>query len=333
MVAALTRDISQDPDMRYAGTPPSSRPGAAPPKRFTLPASAGAFAALVGSAVASPAAHAADAGGISVTPSAHTQAQNMVVRKITCLKGCASIDEVKAGAVLRFQGPMLTRGRRVVYLGGPGDADDVLAQLRVKKSGGAKLAFASFPKRAHSGPVAIEIKAGARSPASVEQVTLPGETIPIANLTPLSGAGPFFPIRGTFKFGTGTATFGGGRSHEGQDVFAKCGTPLVAAEGGTVMANKFHARAGNYIVVDVDGGVHDAMYAHLKGPALPKLGTQIAAGTPLGEVGDTGRADGCHLHFELWNGNWQGVGGAGTPVDPLPTLRQWAAGPGVLAAR
>ena len=325
--------VSQDPDMQYAGPSSASRPDVALPRRLPLGVSAGAFMVLVSAALAPPLAFAESGGGISVTPSVQTQAQKMVVRRISCLRGCSSIDAVKVGATLRFQGPMLTRGRRVVYLGAVGDGDDVLAQLRVKRSGGTKIATATFPKRAHSGPVAIEIKAGARSPASSEQLTLPGEAVRIADLTPLSGAGPFFPIRGKYKFGTGTAAFGGGRDHEGQDVFAKCGTPLVAAEGGVVMTNKSHPRAGNYLVIDVDGDDHDEMYAHLKAPALPELGERVAAGAPIGEVGDTGRASGCHLHFEYWNGHWQGVGGSGHPIDPLPKLREWAAGPGVTAAR
>ena len=41
-----------------------------------------------------------------------------------------------------------------------------------------------------------------------------------------------FPIRGAHNYGDGAATFGGGRGHQGHDVFAECGTPLVAARGG-----------------------------------------------------------------------------------------------------
>ncbi|MDO9352496.1 MAG: M23 family metallopeptidase [Solirubrobacteraceae bacterium] len=300
-----------------------------PPRRVAIAAAA----ALTG--LVTPTASTASApsgGGIAIAPSAEAQAKSMVVRKISCVRGCRSIDSVKAGAVLRFQGPLLTKGRRVVYLGGAGDQDDVLAKLRVQKVGRDKVAVAALPKRAHSGPVAIEITDGVRSPASTAAITVPGQAIRIADVAPLTGPGPFFPIRGVFKFGTGTAAFGGGRHHEGQDVFAKCGTPLVAAEAGVVTTNKFHARAGNYLVVDVDGGAHDEMYAHLKAPALPPLGTRVEAGTPIGEVGDTGRADGCHLHFELWEGNWQGVGGAGKPVDPLATLKAWAAAPNGPAA-
>ena len=53
-----------------------------------------------------------------------------------------------------------------------------------------------------------------------------------------------FPILGKFTFGTGAAAFGGGRGHQGQDVFAACGTPLVAAHGGVVKFAGYHARAG-----------------------------------------------------------------------------------------
>lgn len=318
--------------MRYAGIPSFSCAPAATPSRRRVGLTAVTVFAAIGAAPAAPASAQSGTGGISITPSAEVQAQSMVVRKISCFRGCSSIDAVKAGALLRFQGPMLTKGKRVVYLGGAGTQDDVLAKLRVQKVRGTKVAMAALPKRATSGPVAIEIADGVRSPASTEAITFPGQAIRIADVAPLTGPGPFFPIRGTFKFGTGTAAFGGGRDHEGQDVFAKCGTPLVAAEAGVVSTNKFHARAGNYLVIDVDGDTHDEMYAHLKAPALPALGTRVEAGTPIGEVGDTGRADGCHLHFEYWDGHWQGVGGAGKPVNPLATLKAWAAAPNGPAA-
>ena len=125
-------------------------------------------------------------------------------------------------------------------------------------------------------------------------------------------------------FGTGAAAFGGGRGHQGQDVFADCGTPLVAAEGGKVVMQAFQSRAGNYIVIQVDGADRAEAYMHLVQPALFKEGDTVAAGQQIGNVGETGRADGCHLHFELWIGHWQGVGGAGHVIDPLPTLKSWA---------
>ena len=64
-------------------------------------------------------------------------------------------------------------------------------------------------------------------------------------------------------------------------------------------------------------------YMHLRDPALVRKGQQIFAGQRLGYVGDTGRADGCHLHLERWTapGWYQG----GHPFDPLPGLVRWDA--------
>jgi murein DD-endopeptidase MepM/ murein hydrolase activator NlpD len=130
-----------------------------------------------------------------------------------------------------------------------------------------------------------------------------------------------FPIRGPHVFGTGAAAFGGGRNHQGQDVFAKCGTPLVAARGGRVKFKRYQSAAGNYLVVDGDNTGYDNAYMHLRDPALVDQGDHIYTGQPIGFVGDTGHADGCHLHFEAWRA--PGWYSGGSPVDPLPMLMAW----------
>ena len=71
-----------------------------------------------------------------------------------------------------------------------------------------------------------------------------------------------------YRFGSGVAGFGGGRGHQGNDVFAKCGTPLVAAQGGRVEYAGYHGRAGNYLVIDTPDGDH--AYMHLRDVALVK---------------------------------------------------------------
>ena len=143
------------------------------------------------------------------------------------------------------------------------------------------------------------------------------------------GAGSFdlvdhkFPVRGKHDFGDAQAAFGAGRNghiHQGQDVFAACGTPLVAARGGVVKVNDTHALAGNYLVVDGEGVDLDYAYMHLRGPSPLPVGARVMTGDAIGEVGDTGDASACHLHFELWAGPWQG---GGAPTDPLPALQAW----------
>ena len=130
-----------------------------------------------------------------------------------------------------------------------------------------------------------------------------------------------FPIRGTHTMGTGAAAFGGGRGHQGQDVFAKCGTPLVAARGGRVKFKQYHSAAGHYIVIDGDGTGKDYAYMHMREASLVDQGDHVYTGQPIGFVGDTGRAYGCHLHFEIWKAPGWYSGGA--PVDPLPLLAGW----------
>jgi peptidase M23-like protein len=136
--------------------------------------------------------------------------------------------------------------------------------------------------------------------------------------------GHVFPVRGPHDFGSGGAGFGAGRtghSHQGQDVFAACGTPLVAARGGKVKFSGFHAAAGFYVVIDGKGTDTDYAYMHLRQRAVVQVGDSVYSGQDLGEVGDTGNAEGCHLHFEEWSG--PGWYDGGRPFDPLPDLKRW----------
>lgn len=132
-----------------------------------------------------------------------------------------------------------------------------------------------------------------------------------------------FPIRGRHNLGyTATNDFGGARNHKGQDMFAACGTPIAAARGGRVEYAGYHSAAGNYVVIDGDDGL-DAVYMHMRLPPLVKTGDKVFTGQQLGEVGETGRAEGCHLHFELWSAPGWYKGGAA--LDPKPRLRAWDA--------
>jgi murein DD-endopeptidase MepM/ murein hydrolase activator NlpD len=138
--------------------------------------------------------------------------------------------------------------------------------------------------------------------------------------------GHMFPVRGTHDYGGASARFGAAREghiHQGQDVMASCGTKLVAARAGRVVYQGYHALAGYYLVIHGSGSGYDYMYAHLREPALLEEGERVYTGQQVGEVGDTGDAQGCHLHLELWSapGWYKG----GHPLDPLPELKRWDA--------
>jgi murein DD-endopeptidase MepM/ murein hydrolase activator NlpD len=135
-----------------------------------------------------------------------------------------------------------------------------------------------------------------------------------------------FPIRGAHNYGGAGAVFGTGRaghSHQGHDVFARCGVPMVAARGGRVKFKGYHRAAGNYLVIDGDRTGVDYAYMHLAEPSPFAARDRVYTGQRIGAVGETGNARGCHLHFELWNA--PGWYDGGRPFNPLPSLRAWDA--------
>jgi hypothetical protein len=133
-----------------------------------------------------------------------------------------------------------------------------------------------------------------------------------------------FPIAGPHTYGQGFGVQRSGHTHEGQDVMADCGTPLVATQAGTVKFAGTQALAGNYVVLSAADGSADYAYMHLRDPALIKKGDPVVTGQPIGFVGRTGDATACHLHFELWPAPGWYTGGH--PVDPLPSLKAWDVG-------
>ncbi len=137
-----------------------------------------------------------------------------------------------------------------------------------------------------------------------------------------------FPINGPHDLGRSLANrFGGGRGHDGQDMFADCGTPVVASQGGRVRKAGYEGAAGNFIVLTERESGLDAVYMHLAHRARLHAGERVETGKRIGSVGDTGDADGCHLHFELWTA--PGWYAGGRPFDPLPRLKRWDALPPV----
>jgi murein DD-endopeptidase MepM/ murein hydrolase activator NlpD len=135
-----------------------------------------------------------------------------------------------------------------------------------------------------------------------------------------------FPVDGPFSLGGDEASFGaprGDHTHQGQDISAARGTPVVAPYAGVVTWVRYQrAGAGHYVVLDADDR-RDYVFMHLRRGSIPVAeGQRVLAGDQLGEVGNTGRSFGAHLHFEVWVGGWYAK--RGEPVDPLPLLQAWA---------
>jgi putative cell wall-binding protein len=121
---------------------------------------------------------------------------------------------------------------------------------------------------------------------------LNGEPYPQTN-------GMLFPVDGPCDF---QDTFGaprsGGRTHEGTDIMAARGTPVIATVNGTV-SSKDSGLGGRVIYLDGDSGWR-FYYAHLSDWAVTS--GWVEAGTVIGYVGNTGNASGgaCHLHLQMW---------------------------------
>jgi murein DD-endopeptidase MepM/ murein hydrolase activator NlpD len=111
-----------------------------------------------------------------------------------------------------------------------------------------------------------------------------------------------FPIRGRHTYGDGIGAPRSGHTHQGQDVFARCGSRLVAARGGRVQWRAYHSSAGYYLVIDGRKTDHDYVYMHLKKASRFHRGDMVRTGEMIGKVGQSGNASGCHLHMEEWTG-------------------------------
>ena len=100
--------------------------------------------------------------------------------------------------------------------------------------------------------------------------------------------------------------------HDGVDVAAKSGTPILAFRPGAVMFSGYRPGYGNMVVLRHDDGL-ESIYAHAS-VTLVSSGDWIDAGTPIARVGSTGQSTGPHVHFEVRRD--------GAPVDPMPHLER-----------
>ncbi|MCU7616842.1 M23 family metallopeptidase [Chryseobacterium sp. PBS4-4] len=113
----------------------------------------------------------------------------------------------------------------------------------------------------------------------------------------------------------GASRDGGGRSHEGVDIFAPRGTPVVAVADGYIIRTGNQGLGGKQVWLRGDTVGNSHYYAHLDS-ILAEDGKRVKTGDTLGLVENTGNAAGgaTHLHFGIYS-----TGGA---VDPYPFIRE-----------
>ncbi len=132
------------------------------------------------------------------------------------------------------------------------------------------------------------------------------------------GGGPAGPVRqgsGSMIWpvnGPVVSPFGmrWGRLHAGVDIAVPAGTPIRAADSGSVVLLGWTGGYGNYTCISHGGGL-STCYAHQSRYATSS-GASVSKGQVIGYVGCTGHCFGDHLHFEVRSG--------GAPVDPMGYL-------------
>ena len=156
-------------------------------------------------------------------------------------------------------------------------------------------------------------KPGAKKPAK------PKRRKPPRTRARLTSRGYVFPVYGKHRY---SDDWGAVRQdtghHEGNDIFAEAGTPIVAVCDGTLHRVGTNTVPGNRIYLKCAHN-DEFFYAHLSAFASDtRTGLKVEAGKVIGFVGSTGDAEQTppHLHFEVHPDS-------GDAVDPYPFLRAW----------
>ena len=122
---------------------------------------------------------------------------------------------------------------------------------------------------------------------------------------------PFaLPIKSAFRY---TSGFGQrwGRMHEGTDFAASLGTPIYATADGVVTFAGRQSGYGNLVKIQHEFGI-ETRYAH-QSKIRVKVGQRVSRGDRIGDMGNTGRSTGTHLHYEVRVG--------GKAVNPMTYIK------------
>jgi murein DD-endopeptidase MepM/ murein hydrolase activator NlpD len=221
--------------------------------------------------------------------------------------------------------------------------DELTADEKATQAKGAELARQALERAAAARAAAVtaraEAEAAARGEAAAEQAraqaqaagqgddqgtaqnTDPAPPAPGAPAPPpfTSGGGAASPVPGAVV-GASFGQYGlWSRYHTGVDFRAGYGVAIKSVKSGVVVfAGNSGNWAGNYVAVKHGDGM-TTMSSHMSSMAV-SAGQSVQAGQVIGYVGQTGRAFGAHLHFELYPAGAR-YGDVYRAIDPIPWLR------------
>lgn len=118
---------------------------------------------------------------------------------------------------------------------------------------------------------------------------------------------PFaLPVQDSFRW---TSGFGSrwGRMHEGVDMAAPVGTPIYAPADGVIIFAGWQSGYGRLIKIQHEFGI-ETRYGHLNAIRV-EVGQRVSRGDRIGDMGNSGRSTGPHLHYEIRVG--------GEPLNPM----------------
>ena len=187
------------------------------------------------------------------------------------------------------------------------DAEASLAELEAARAAQAELRAGLEARIADFHAEADALAASeADLTARILAASTPAEGGDAAD-APASASGLIWPVSGTVTSGFGWRW---GKMHQGIDIAAPSGSPVWAANDGTVIFAGWDGGYGQNIVVDHGGGF-TTVYAH-NSSILVGAGQSVSRGQQIGAVGCTGSCTGPHVHFETRLG--------GVPYDPIQFL-------------
>ena len=118
------------------------------------------------------------------------------------------------------------------------------------------------------------------------------------------------PLNENFRY---TSGFGPrwGTIHNGTDMAARHGSPILATADGVISFAGWEKGYGKLVKIRHDFG-YETRYAHLSKISV-KVGQRVSQGKRIGAMGNTGRSTGTHLHYEIRKN--------GKPTNPMKYIR------------